>query len=193
MCRTLWFLVVLSLEASAAEVYVNEVNVGGLTNQTFEKVTVRLDEHGHVHIDAPGYLVKKVAVASEKVAKPEAIMTQKYFLVTEQTPRGMTEFDIDVFLNGTFFRTLKNGEDQVVADVTSRLKPGKNTVALRAKKNCADPMVPKSSQRTHVFRVILGEGSMSHDQVTLDKQLVTHTKTAAETTDSTQEFSFTTR
>jgi len=43
----------VSLPALAVEVYVNGVNVEGLTNHTFEKVTVRLDEKGNVQIEAP--------------------------------------------------------------------------------------------------------------------------------------------
>lgn len=180
----------LSVTALAAEVFVNGVNVDGLTNHTFEKVTVRLDEKGNVQIDAPGYSVKKVNIGGDKA---EGVITQRYFLVTEQSPPGMTEYEIDLFLNGKFFRTLKNGEDQLVTDITKSLKPGKNQVIVQAKKRYADPMVPKSSSRNHVFRVIIGEGNSQTDQVTIEKQMVTFTRTAADTNDTTQEFSFTTR
>lgn len=193
MNRMLTLLCCVALPALAAEVYVNGVNVDGLTNHTFEKVTVRLDEKGNVQIDAPGYSVKKVSISGEKTEKPEAAITQKYFLVTEQSPPGMTEYEIDLFLNGKFFRTLKNGEDQLVTDITKQLKPGKNQVILQAKKRYADPMVPRSSSRNHVFRVIIGEGTTSQDQVTIEKQVVTLTRTAADTKDTTQDFSFTTR
>jgi hypothetical protein len=183
-------LALASASALAAEVYVNGVNVDGLTNHTFEKVTVRLDEKGNVQIDAPGYSVKKVNLGGEKA---EGTITAKYFLVTEQSPPGMTEYEIDLFLNGKFFRTLKNGDDQLVTDITKSLKPGKNQVIVQAKKRYADPMVPKSSSRNHVFRVIIGEGTAHQDQVTIDKQMVTFTRTAADTNDTTQEFTFTTR
>jgi len=193
MKRALVILCCLSLPALAAEVYVNGVNVDGLTNHTFEKVTVRLDEKGNVQIEAPGYSVKKVSIGPDKPAKEEGVITQKYFLVTEQSPPGMTEYEIDVFLNGKFLRTLKSGEEQLVTDITKQLKVGKNQVIVQAKKRYADPMVPKSSSRNHVFRVIIGEGSTSQDQVTIEKQVVTFTRTAADTNDTTQEFSFTTR
>jgi hypothetical protein len=143
-----------------------------------------------VQIDAPGYSVKKVNIGGDK---PEGVITQRYFLVTEQSPPGMTEYEIDLFLNGKFFRTLKNGEDQLVLDITKSLKPGKNQVIVQARKRHADPMVPKSSSRNHVFRVIIGEGNSQTDQVTIEKQMVTFTRTAADTNDTTQEFSFTTR
>jgi hypothetical protein len=193
MKRALVILCCLSLPALAAEVYVNGVNVDGLTNHTFEKVTVRLDEKGNVQIEAPGYSVKKVSIGPDKPPKEEGVITQKYFLVTEQSPPGMTEYEIDLFLNGKFLRTLKSGEEQLVTDITKQLKVGKNQVIVQAKKRYADPMVPKSSSRNHVFRVIIGEGSTSQDQVTIEKQVVTFTRTAADTNDTTQEFSFTTR
>lgn len=193
MKRMLLLLSVVALPVLAAEVYVNGVNVDGLTNHTFEKVTVRLDEKGNVQIDAPGYSVKKVTLAGSAEKPPEGVITQKYFLVTEQSPPGMTEYEIDLFLNGKFFRTLRSGEDQLVTDITKSLKPGKNQVILQAKKRYADPMVPKSMSRNHVFRVIIGEGTTANDQVTIEKQVVTFTRTAADTNDTTQDFSFTTR
>lgn len=195
MKRILLALCCLSLPALAVEVYVNGVSVDGLTNHTFEKVTVRLDERGNVQIDAPGYSVKKVNLSgtTEKPRQPESAITQKYFLVTEQTPAGMTEYEVDLFLNGKFMRTLKSGDDQLVTDITKQLKPGQNLVIVQAKKRYADPSSPKSMSRSHVFRVIIGEGNTSSDQVTIEKQLVTFTRTAADTTDVTQEFSFTTR
>jgi hypothetical protein len=195
MKRILLALCCLSLPALAVEVYVNGVSVDGLTNHTFEKVTVRLDDKGNVQIDAPGYSVKKVNIAgtAEKPKAPESAITQKYFLVTEQTPAGMTEYEVDLFLNGKFLRTLKSGEEQLVTDITRQLKPGQNLVIVQAKKRYANPSSPKSMSRSHVFRVIIGEGNTTSDQVTIEKQLVTFVRTAADTNDVTQEFSFTTR
>ena len=195
MKRILLALFLVSSPAMAVEVYVNGVSVDGLTNHTFEKVTVRLDERGNVQIDAPGYSVKKVNLSGggDKPAKPESAITQKYFLVTEQNPPGMAEYEIDLFLNGKFMRTLKSGDEQLVTDITKQLRPGQNLVIAQAKKRYADPNNPKSMSKSHVFRVIIGEGNTTSDQVTIEKQLVTFTRTAADTTDVTQEFSFTTR
>ncbi len=196
MKRALLLLLVLwgSTSVWAAEVYVNGVNVSGLANHTFEKVTVRLDEKGDVQIDAPGYSVKKVTLAGgEKEPKPEAAITQRYFLVTEQSPSGATEYDIDLFLNGKFFRSLKSGDEQLVTDITPSLKPGRNAVIVQAKKKYADPAQPRSLNAKHVFRVIIGEGNTRADQVTIEKQVLTFTRTAADTADATQEYSFTTR
>jgi hypothetical protein len=195
MKRILIALCCVSLPALAVEVYVNGVSVDGLTNHTFEKVTVRLDDKGNVQIDAPGYSVKKVNLtgSADKPARPESAITQKYFLVTEQSPPGMTEYEVDLFLNGKFMRTLKSGDEQLVTDITRSLRAGQNIVIIQAKKRYADPASPKSLSRSAVFRVIIGEGNTTSDQVTIEKQLVTFTRTAADTNDVTQEFSFTTR
>jgi hypothetical protein len=186
-------LMLVSGPVGAVEVYVNDVNVEGLTNQSFEKVTVRLDEKGNVHIDAPGYTVKRVTMAPPKETQPAGTITQKYFLVTEQTTPGATEYDIDVFINGRLLRTLGSSEPQLVTEVTRELKPGKNSIILQARKQSESKERPRSTAKTNVFRVIIGEGGARNDQVVLDKQLITFTRTAAETNDVTQEFTITTR
>ena len=186
-------LMLVSGSVGAVEVYVNDVNVEGLTNQSFEKVTVRLDEKGNVHIDAPGYTVKRVTMAAPKETQAAGTITQKYFLVTEQTSPGATEYDIDVFINGRLLRTLGSSEPQLVTEVTRELKPGKNSIILQARKEPESKERPRSTAKTNVFRVIIGEGGARNDQVVLDKQLITFTRTAAETNDVTQEFTITTR
>jgi hypothetical protein len=178
--------------AHAGEVYVNGVNVDGLTSQSFEKVNVRLDEKGNVYIDAPGYSVKRTA-AEQKEAVPDGVMTRKYFLVTEQNVQGATEFDVDVFLNGKYLRTLSSTEPQLVSEVTRHVKPGRNTVVLQAKKKLENKDQPKSTSKANLFRVILGEGQVTQEQVVIEKQVVTFTRTAADPGDVTQEFTFTTR
>lgn len=195
MKRWLIALCIASTSALAAEVYVNGVNVEGLTNHAFEKVNVRLDERGNVQIDAPGYSVKKVTIsgADKPAQRPVEAITQKYFLVTEQTQPGATEYEVDLFLNGKFFRTIKSADEQLVVDVTRSLRFGSNQVIVQARKRYDDPAAPKSMSRGHLFRVIIGEGSTTQDQVTIEKQLVTFVRTAADTADVTQEFSFTTR
>ena len=186
-----WLTVAAS--AGAAEVYVNGVNVDGLTNQSFEKVTVRLDEKGNVHIEAPGYTVRRVTVAEPKEPPPTAIITQRYFLVTEQSSPGATDYDIDVFFNGQFIRTLASIEPQLVIDVTKELRPGKNSVLFRAKKHLDPGGRPSSVSKSDLFKVLIGEGGARNEQVVIDKQLITFTRGAAETNDITQELTLTTR
>lgn len=191
----LLLLTFCAFDAAAAEVYVNGTNVEGLANQQFEKVNVRLDAKGNVHIDAPGYSVKRVTVAptAEQTAVNEGIITKKYFLVTEQSPLGATEYDIDFFLNGKFMRTMKSGDEQLISELTRELRPGKNQILLQAKKNLAEPPHPKSTSKSSVFRVIVGEGKSTSEQVIIDKPVITFTRTAAEHNDVTQEFTLITR
>ncbi len=184
-----------ALGASAAEVYINGVNVDGLANQSFDKVNVRLDEKGNVRIEAPGYSVKRVTVAPPAESAPvanEGIISKKYFLVTEQTPQGATEYDIDFFLNGKFIRTMHSADDQLISELTQTLRPGRNQVLLQAKKHLATPGEPRSTAKGAVFRVIIGEGKSSTEQVVIDKPVITFTRTAADQNDVTQEFTLTT-
>ena len=186
-------LLVVSLFAQfafAGDVFLNGVNLEGLTNQKFEKVNVTIDGRGNVLIDAPGYSVSKVAVGTEK--KEEAVITKKYFLVTEQTPLGMTEYDIDLLLNGKLLRTLRNGDEQIVAEITKHLHPGKNSVMFTARKRYSVPGEPRSVDKRHVFRVIVGEGTTTKEQVVIEVPEITFTRTAADSGDITQEFTLTT-
>jgi hypothetical protein len=107
--------------------------------------------------------------------------------------QGATEFDVDVFLNGKYLRTLSSTEPQLVSEVTRHVKPGRNTVVLQAKKKLENKDQPKSTSKANLFRVILGEGQVTQEQVVIEKQVVTFTRTAADPGDVTQEFTFTTR
>ncbi|NOK06620.1 hypothetical protein HNV27_34665, partial [Myxococcus xanthus] len=59
--------------AHAGSVFLNGVKIDGVTNQKFEKATVRIDEAGNVHIDAPGYAARVTAVTPPApAASPQA-------------------------------------------------------------------------------------------------------------------------
>lgn len=186
-------LVTAAGSAGAVEVFVNGVSVEGLTNQRFERATVRIDEKGDVHIEAPGYSVKRSAPAPAAEVRSTAVMSQRYYLVTEQTRPGATEFDIDVIVNGRFFRTLASADPQLVVEVTGELRAGKNALTFKAHKRLEHGEAPRSTSKGDVFRVFLGEGEPRGDQVVIERQLLTFTRTAAEMNDVTQDFSFVTR
>jgi len=188
-------ILLLAAPALAGEVYLNGVNVTGVTNQTFEKAKVTIDGNGDVHIDAPGYQVQKVSVNSSGQAQPtrEGKLSKKYFLVTEQAVPGMAEYNIELFINSRFVRTLKSSEDQIVADVTRYLKPGSNTVTLQARKSYANPGSARSHSSAHFFRVIIGEGQAGGDSVVIENPLIRFERTAADEGDVAQEFTLTTR
>jgi hypothetical protein len=195
MTRALLVLALLAAPAWATDVFINGVQVDGLQNQTFDKVTVKFDGSGNVWIEAPGYNIKKVQVGPEsgRVVREEVGMTKKYFLVTEQNVVGMTEYNIDVFINSKFVRSLKSGEEQIVTDVTKHLHPGKNTVMFAAKKAIEGKEGPRSLSKTHFFRAILGEGVMSADQVVIENPVARFERTAADQNDLVQEFNVTAR
>lgn len=180
-------LMLASCTALAGSVYLNGVKIDGVTNQKFEKVTLRIDEKGNVLIEAPGYAVKQVEGPPDEAPAPTSgVITRHYFLVTEQKVVGMAEYDIDLYVNSKWVRKLKSSEDQIVSDITKNLSPGKNQVMFIAKKVASDTR--KSYSREHFFRIIIGEGTMSGEHVMIDNPIVKFERTAADVADLSQEF-----
>ncbi|WP_223633847.1 hypothetical protein [Corallococcus sp. EGB] len=207
--------------ALAGSVFLNGVKIDGVTNTRFEKATVRIDAEGNIYIDAPGYAARVTTVtptpAAPTTATPPAAaapdagvvaqapapaapaaatsaparITQRYWLVTEQTTPGMTDFDIDVYVNSRWLRRLRNNEDQVVMDITSQLRPGANAVTLIARK--VNGGSRRSTSPGNVFKVIIGEGNEGGGNVMIDTPLIRFQKTAADAQDATEEFTLTTR
>lgn len=188
--RAAFALIFLAATAEAGGVYLNGVKIDGVTNQRFEKATVRIDEKGNVLIDAPGYRVQQVEGASGNDAPAGSVITRHYFLVTEQTAAGMTDYDVDIYVNGKYVRKLRNGEDQIVTEVTKHLSPGANKILFVAKKLGSGDR--HSFSKDHVFRVLIGEGNMTGDHVMIDNPLVKFERSAADTNDVSQEFTLTT-
>lgn len=176
------FALLIAPAAFAGSVFLNGVNIDGVNGQSFEKVNVRIDERGDVHIDAPGYTATVITPGSSPAKK----ITHKYWLATEEPQPGMAEFDIDLYINGKWLRRVKSGDDQVVADITKHLVYGKNVIVLNARKVTGPAR--KSASPEHFVRVIIGEGSASSNQVTIEKSLVQFTRSAAETKDVSEEF-----
>ncbi|RKH48519.1 hypothetical protein D7V93_33230, partial [Corallococcus llansteffanensis] len=135
-----------------------------------------------------------VAPAAAPPATPAPVpgrITQRYWLVTEQTTPGMTDFDIDVYVNSRWVRRLRNNEDQVVQEITGQLRPGPNAVTLIARKVAGGSR--RSSSPDNVFKVIIGEGNEGGGNVMIDTPLIRFQKTAADAQDATEEFTLTTR
>jgi hypothetical protein len=103
----------------------------------------------------------------------------------------MTGYDIDLYINSQWVRKLRNGEEQVITEVTRYLQPGANTVLLMARKVAADTRRSESPQ--HVFKVILGEGNEGGGTVMIDNPLIRFQRTAAEAEDVSEEFTLSTR
>ena len=184
-------LLLLATHAFAGSTYLNGVRIDGVTNQKFDKVNVSIDGDGNVFIEAPGYNVRQVEGNPDRAPRAAGTLTRKYFLVTEQAAPGMAEFDVDVYVNSKWLRKLRNGDEQIVTDITKSLLPGKNTLLFMAKKVGGSSR--KSYSKEHFFRVIIGEGQMSGDHVMIDNALVRFELTAADGADVTKELSLTTR
>ena len=191
MHRALTISLLWASTALAGSTYLNGIRIDGVTNQKFDKVDVRIDEQGNLFIDAPGYSVRQVDGTPPTAPQPTAVMTKKYFLVTEQTVPGMTDYDIDVYVNSKLVRKLRNTDEQIVTEITRYLTPGKNAVLLIAKKLPGKSR--KSYSKEHVFRVIVGEGGITSDHVMIDNPMITFSRTAADTQDLSQEFPLITR
>ncbi len=131
------------------------------------------------------------APAPAQTDSAPARITRRYWLVTEQSVPGMTEYDIDLYINSKWVRKLRNSEAQVIAEITRYLQPGKNVVLMMAHKVAAGSRRSESPQ--HVFKVIIGEGNEGGGNVMIDNPLLRFQRTAAETEDQSEEFTLTTR
>lgn len=184
------------LVPARADVFLNGVNITGVTNQTFEKATVRLDAAGNVHIDAPGYAVAGASPGSSASTAPVATTTSRamsgrYFLVSNQTLPGATSYDIDLYINAKWIRKLRGEEGQVVADVTRFFHPGQNKVLIMAKKNLDQGV--KSRSPAHTFRIVIGEGAEGGNNVMIERTLVDFSVSAAQMEDVSREYTVTVR
>jgi hypothetical protein len=190
-------LAVLAPVAWAGSVFLNGVPIDGTMGVTFEKATVRIDGEGNVHIEAPGYTVKRVdARTSEPVAGARRVgapaqLTRRYWLATEVSAAGLAGYEVEVFINGERVRHIRQEDPPQPVEVTGRLRPGENAVRVVARKVAAP--TPDVGARTPFLRVMLGEGTEKADHIVLEAPAVVVTRTASEAGDRTQEFVLVTR
>lgn len=189
-------VVLAASPAYAAKVFLNGVPVDGLANQKFTNATVSLDADGNVHIDAPGIEVKAMTVGGD-TAKPASATAaapakpaKHYFLVPQQVAQGMAGYDVDVWVNGQYITKFRNDEQPNPLEVTKYCVGGNNKVTFTAHKSKGER---KSFSPSHTTTVMVGEGMAGGDQVVIDNPLLTFKRTAADTDDVTEEFTFTAR
>lgn len=131
----------------------------------------------------------------QPVAPPAPVqapkITKHYWMVTHQNAPGMTEFDIDVYVNAKWLMTLRNTSAQDVVEVTRFLIPGQNSVTFEAKKLSAGPR--KSFSPEHQFIVVIGEGDAGGDNVMINNPLVTFKRSASDADSTSKDYSFVTR
>jgi hypothetical protein len=186
-----------------ASVFLNGTNVdNSQLSAKMERCTVTFDGKGNVLISAPGYQVESVqdpatdgatttastttaATTSTSVAAP-AILTKKYFVVSEQAQQGMSQYDIDLYIDSKWVRKFHSDDEQVVSEVTQFMRPGVNKILFVAKKNIVGARKSFSPEAT--YRITLGEGEATGDKVVIDNPLVSFKRSADQTEDTSQEF-----
>ena len=181
-----------------ASLSLNGVPIDGTTNQRFEDCTVVIDQYGNINIIAKGYAVSSgatAAVPEAKEATPAAIggtPTKRYWVVTDKSAPGMTQYEIDVFINKKWVRTFFAEEKHVVVELTQFLKVGPNKITFVAKKKI-DSAGRKSSSPKHYFRLVIGEGHLGGRNVVITKKLIDYRRTALEAKDFKSDESVTAR
>jgi hypothetical protein len=195
--------------AAGPSVTLNGVPIDGVTGQRFESCTVVIDARGDIHIEAKGYAVRGAEPAAAQApagggtagttaaamsgtvlggtmpgtAKP----TRRYFVVTEHDAPG-TQYDLDVFVNSQWIRSVKAEEPQVVLEITKYVRAGPNRVTLAATKRIRGDRI--SYSRDVKLRVVVGEGNVGSGHVMIDDPLVEVTRTAAEIDDRSEDKMF---
>lgn len=172
--------------ALAASVFLNGVNIDGVTGQRFENCTVVIDANGNVQIAADGYRVESAAAASAPPAATGGPVTQRYFLVSETNAPGMAQYDIDIFINATWVKRISHEDPQTVIELSRYLKQGKNVVHFTATKVLGSAR--RSTSPQHYVRVIIGEGNMGGNNVMIENAMVEYTRTAAEMKNFSDDF-----
>jgi len=192
--------------AMAASVFLNGTKIDGVTGQKFENVTVELDAVGNVLITAKGYQVQVQQTAPPPpvaqpvpapVAQPQPVaalpghLTRRYWMVTEMNAPGMSQYEVDIFINSVWVRKVSDEGDQQVFEVTRYLRPGRNVVHFTATKTAGTQR--RSAQPTHHFKVVFGEGNVGGDNVMIDNPLLEYRRNAAETQNFNDDFVITAR
>jgi hypothetical protein len=93
---------------------------------------------------------------------------------------------VDVFINSKWVRKLKNGEDQIVMDISKLLQAGPNKLLLAATKRSATGSSAPSPAA--YLKIIVGEGEQGGGNVLIDNPLVECKRTAAEVDNINEEF-----
>jgi len=170
----------------AGSIYLNGVKIDGVTNQKFEKCSVTIDARGDVFIEAPGYAVQGAQTAPATPAREAPTIGQRYFLVKTESQPGQTQYDIDIYINSVWFKKLRSDGEQLVLDITDKLRPGPNVLHFAASKNLEGGR--KSYSKQAQLQVIVGAGNQGGRKVMIDQPLINYIRTAFETENFNDEF-----
>jgi hypothetical protein len=173
----------------AASVSLNGVPIDGVTGKQFKDCTVIIDKDGDINIIAEGYAVDrtsvKAPVGKAKVASAAPVtaggtLGKRYWVLANQSVRGATEYEIELYLNKKRVRTFFSEEKKVVFEITKFLKAGRNQVSFIATKKIG--LAGRRSKSVgDVFRLVIGEGDSKGRNVMITKKLIGYKRTAGET------------
>lgn len=173
------FALLVASTADAKGVFLNGVNIDGVTDQKFDNVTVVIDAEGNVLITAKGYEVK-TQDTGVKPKPPTAAgpVSKKYLLYAEASAPGMIQYDVDVFVNSVWVKRISDDERQTNFDITPHMRKGKNVIHFTATKNIGQGR--RSTSPANTLRVIVGEGNIGGDTVMIDNTIVDYVRNAGE-------------
>lgn len=195
----------LSSTAHAGDLLINGVPVGrlqitvqGLDGVTFEGCTTVTVKAGSMDVACPGYDLKATqpggsgSVATTAPVDPDAppTLTRRYWAVPEQTVRGGTSYDIDLYVNSKWIRRFKGEDEQVAFEITRFLTAGENKLLFVSTRQAGKE---GSGSEENYFRVVVGEGEISAGRVLIDQPLFEVRRTAADTQRFTEERKLVTR
>ena len=183
--KMIFLSLLLAGSASAkSSVFINDVKVDGLKSQRLVGVDVFFDDNGDVHITAKGYKVQAAeqspeakAAAAAATEKP-SIATSRFYIAAMQPDgrSGMSQWDIDVYINQVWVKKFQSKEPEPVFEITRFLKPGDNQIHFAAKKEAGER---QSVSPNDYIELIVGNGEMRAGQVMLSK-LASYRRTAAD-------------
>jgi hypothetical protein len=171
---------------SSVKVFVNEVEVTGLTNQEFKNCSVQFDAEGNIRISAPGYKIKRIdSAASEEGSSSTTVVTEKkkeklqkkYYLVTEENNGAKVWDTYSLIVNGSVVKKFSSSDGVILENITKHFSKGSNQIVITAAKKDSYPGGSKSNW----FRVILGEGHEEAKQIVIDKTLGSLTRKGSDT------------
>ena len=178
--------------SAKGSVFLNGVNIAGVTAQKLDNVDVIIDDKGNILITAKGYDVQGVLSPKTPVSAddpplvPRVPVTHRYFLVSEISIPGLAQYDVDVFVNSVWVKRISSSAPPVVVEISRHLHKGKNTVHMTATKVLAEAR--KSVSPLQYIKIYVGEGDSGGNNVVLDHPLLEYTRDASETQGFSNEY-----
>jgi hypothetical protein len=192
MCLSILLGVLAAGEAHARSVYLNGFDISEIRNQTFEKVKVVIDKDGNIRIDGPQYDVKVVPPAEELLndrGGPNALLKNKYYLVTQPPKTAGVQYDFLVTVNGKARRRVKADGPQLILEISAWLKKGENNITVAATKNIDG--IRKSFSAEDKASILVGMGHEEGKIVKIDAVKVDLRVNGSETDNKEEHFRIT--